>query len=90
MNEELSDFIGKNVVIDTKSSYLYMGVLKSVGEYFIDLDDVDVHDHSEYNKSKELYVMDSQRHGLKINRKAVKIVLNEIVSLSLLEDVIEY
>lgn len=83
-------FLGKEVVVDTNSSYVYLGVLSEVRDHFVVLKNVDVHDRNETPTTKEQYVMDAKRFGIKSNRKEVSIRTPTIVSLSKLEDVILY
>ena len=88
--QEFETFLQQEVVIDTKSSYLFIGILKSVGDFFLTMSDVDVHDQSDFSKTKEIYVMEAAKYGIKINRKNVNIVKSEMISISLLSDVIKY
>ena len=86
----LGTLIGKQVVLDTNSHFVYLGALKSLSEHFIELGDVDVHDGSESPTPKEIYIIDSKKYGVKKNRNSVFVRASLVVSLSLLEDVIEY
>ena len=86
----LQDFIGKEVVLDTKSPLIFLGKLVSADEVSFVLEDADVHDSAELPKRKEIYVLEARKHGIKANRRKVVVRAHEIVSVSLLEDVIEY
>ena len=88
--ETLSKFIGKEVVLDTKSPLVFLGRLVSVEDDSLVLEDADVHDAAELPKRKEVYVLEARKHGIKANRRRVVVRAYEIVSVSLLEDVIEY
>ncbi len=83
-------YIGKAVVVDTDSRMVYLGTLKQISKEFIQLDDVDVHDGNETSTSKERYVMDAKRFGIRPNRRQASVRIQAVVSLSLLEDVVEY
>ncbi len=85
---ELKEYIGKKVVVDTKSPYLYLGTLESEESEYMTLSDVDVHDHSSTLISKDLYIIESIKYGIKVNRNRAKIMRQEIVSVSLLEDIV--
>jgi hypothetical protein len=87
---ELDGFMNKDVVLDTRGAILYLGKLTKVYEHFYELTDSDVHDVLEGRTSKELYIMEARKHGVKKNRKTVYVRKAEIVSISRLEDVIEY
>lgn len=80
----------KNVVVDTHSNFLYIGKLEDVGEHFVILRDADVHDCRQSPSMNEKYIMEAKKFGVRCNRKRVHIRLQEVVSMSLLEDVIEY
>lgn len=88
--KELAAFIGKPVVIDTDSRWLFLGVLDSVGETMVTLLDADAHDQKDATTTKEAYVMDSKKYGIRKNRKKVWVNRDTIVSISLLDDVVEY
>ncbi len=83
-------WIGRLVVVDTATSYVYVGTLAEVKEHFVVLKDVDAHDRSEGLATKEKYVMDAKRFGVKPNRKEVSVRKVQVVSLSLLDDIIVY
>jgi len=87
---ELDGFLEKDVVLDTRGAIIYLGRLVKVFEHFYELADADVHDVVDGRTSKELYVMEARKHGVKKNRKRVHVRKAEIVSISRLEDVIEY
>jgi small nuclear ribonucleoprotein (snRNP)-like protein len=87
---ELDGFMNKDVVLDTRGAILYLGKLHKVFDHFYELVDADVHDVMEGRTSKELYVMEARKHGVKRNRKSVFVRKVEIISISRLEDVIEY
>jgi len=88
--DEIADMLGKNVVVDTTTPLIYIGRLTEIGDYFITLEDVDVHDSNESPASKEVYCIDAKKYGIKKNRRRVRIVRSIVASISLLEDVIEY
>ncbi|MCK5579150.1 MAG: hypothetical protein KAI63_06475 [Planctomycetes bacterium] len=85
-----NDFIGQNVVVDTNSSYVYLGKLVDATEHSITLSDVDIHDHQESSSTKEQYIINTKKSGIKKNRQHVVVRTSFIVSLSNLNDVIEY
>jgi len=88
--DEIADMVGKFVVVDTTTPLLYIGRLAEIGDYFITLEDVDVHDSNESPSTKEVYCIDAKKFGVKKNRRSVRIVKSIVASISLLEDVIEY
>jgi small nuclear ribonucleoprotein (snRNP)-like protein len=80
----------KNVVVDTNSNFLYIGKLEDVGDHFLILREADVHDRRESPSMNEKYIMEAKKFGVRCNRKRVHIRIEEVISISLLEDVIEY
>lgn len=87
MKKELESMITKKVVIDTKSSWIYIGTLERVADNCIILSDADVHDSRDSSTSKEVYIFDTRTTGIKSNRMSVHINLDYIVSFSLLDDI---
>lgn len=87
--ELFAELIGRDVVVDVSSQYVYVGRLARVEEQFLLLEDADVHDLRDTSTTRELYVLDSKRHGIRANRRRVWVRRDELVSISLLEDVME-
>jgi len=87
MKKELEAFLQQKIVLDTRSSWIYIGTLEKITESCAVLTDVDVHDGSDSPTPKDLYIFDTRTTGIKPNRKSVYINLNYVVSFSLLEDV---
>lgn len=90
MKEALVNFLKQTVVVDTRSAWVYIGILEEVMEGCIVLSEVDVHDGSETHTPKERYVMDSKTSGVKANRNSVFINLEWVVSFSPLEDIKDF
>lgn len=83
--------LGQTVVVDTRAANLaYIGRLTAVTADALVLADADVHDMNDSKTSREVYVMESKKYGVKANRAEVRILLCEVVSLSRLDDVIVY
>jgi len=79
-----------HMVLDTTSHFVYIGKLEDVSEHFIVLKDTDVHDRRESPSMNEQYIHDAKKYGVRHNRKRVHIRIEEVISFSLLDDVIEY
>jgi small nuclear ribonucleoprotein (snRNP)-like protein len=88
--DELKSLIGQDVVLDTHTSFVYIGKLESIGDHFLTLTDVDVFDSSETKTRKEVYVYETRKYGIKRNRSRCSVKIAEVVSLSRLEDVVEF
>jgi small nuclear ribonucleoprotein (snRNP)-like protein len=82
--------VGKVLVVDTDSSFVYLGTLKSVDDLFVVMTDVDAHDRRESPSTKEQYVIDTKRYGVKANRREISIRKDKVVSVSKIDDVVSY
>jgi small nuclear ribonucleoprotein (snRNP)-like protein len=90
MKETLRDLLKQQVVVDTRSPWLYIGTLAEVQADCLLLTDVDVHDSGETSTPKERYVLASRESGVKANRRSVYVNLEYVVSVSLLTEVIKF
>ena len=88
--KEILGYRDKNVVVDTNSNFLYIGKLEDMGDHFLILSEADVHDRRESPSMNEKYIMEAKKFGVRCNRKRVHIRIEEVISMSLLDDVIEY
>lgn len=88
--ERLSELTGAIVVVDTDTSFVYIGKLQAADEHFITLDEVDVHDMRESHSTRDVYVLDALKFGVRANRKRALVRLARTVSVSRLEDVTRY
>lgn len=77
------------VVLDLASQYVVIGTLVGQDQRYLILDDADVHDLRDSPTTRELYVVDTKRHGLGPNRRRVLISRSEVVGISALDDVID-
>lgn len=90
MKEDLEQFLKQEIVLDTRSSWIYIGVLEAVTDSSVVLSEVDVHDSKATSTSKEVYVLESKTTGIKANRNLVYVNLDYVVSFSSLDDVIQF
>ena len=86
----LAKLIGQPVVLDCRGPIVYIGTLESITEAFYELKDADVHEMLDGRSSKEIYLMDARKYGVRKNRAQVLVRRIEVVSISLLEDVTDY
>ena len=89
-HEQLHDLVGKDVILDTASPYIYIGRLVEVADWFFRLEDVDVYDSQETHTTKEVYIIEARKFGIKKNRSSVLVRADKVISISALEAVIEY
>lgn len=86
--DTLEKLIGHAVVLDVSSMYVYVGTLVAFNDRSFVLEDADVHDLRDTSTTRELYVVDAKRHGVQANRQLVYVRTEQVVSISLLDDVI--
>lgn len=84
----MEELLGKVVVIDVASPFVYVGKLVEVREKSLVLKQADVHDLRDSTTTREIYVRDARVHGIQANRKTVYVRIDQIVSVSHLDDVI--
>ena len=87
---EIEQFIGCEIVVDTDTSYVYIGNLESAGSDYLVLDNVDAHDTVDTKSSKEFYAHECKRLGPRANRKRTLVRLARVVSICKLEDVLTF
>ena len=90
MRNSLKKFIGEKIVIDTRSSWTYIGKLKKIKEDSILLANVDVHDNNDSASAKEIYLANSRKTGSTPNRALVYISVDYIISFSPFESLINF
>ena len=86
----MEELKGKEVVIDTDTSYIYVGILVDIRDDCFVMEKGDVHDRNDLQMSKEKYILETRRFGVKENRKRTYILKERVVSISILEDVLEF
>jgi uncharacterized protein (DUF111 family) len=90
LGEIAEDLVGQEVVVDCRSQYLYLGTLEKVGRNSLVLKDADVHNTRQSQTTEEVYIIQATQHGVRVNRERVYVLARDIVSLSRLDDVVEY
>jgi len=83
----LESYLGQQVVVDTRSSYILIGTLTNIAPDYLTLENVDVHDTTDADSTKDHYIMESHKLGVRTNRRAALVRVAEIISVSLLRDV---
>ena len=85
----LTSLIGQTVVVDLDESYLVIGTLRAADDKHLSFIEADVHDHHEANCTKEVYLLESLKLGVRFNRKQVAIPRSRMLAISRLEDVVQ-
>ena len=86
---ELADLIGQVIVLDLRSRYVCLGTLKEVGPQYFTLADADLHDLRDSTATREVYVYDSARLGIRRNRARVQVLRDEVIAVARFRDVLE-
>ena len=85
----LAALVGQQVVVDLRSPYVCLGTLVGGDVGFLELIDADLHDFRDNPATREIYVYDSARLGIRRNRARVLIRRDEIVAITRFQDVSE-
>jgi small nuclear ribonucleoprotein (snRNP)-like protein len=88
-SSDIDQLVGREIVLDVASRFVFVGRLTSYDEQHFVLLDADVHDLRDTATTREVYVLDSKRHGVRANRKRVIVRREDVVSFSALDDVLE-
>jgi hypothetical protein len=83
----LTTLIGQVVVVDFRSTYVCLGTLVGLDSQYFELHDADLHDFRDSTASREVYVYDSKRLGIRRNRSRVLVRRDEVVAITRFADV---
>lgn len=84
----IAEYLDQKVVIDLHSPFVCLGTLKRFDDGFFEIINADLHDLRDTNTSRENYIAESKISGIKRNRKKILVSRREIISVSLLADVV--
>src|SRR5438477_11031975 len=76
-----AELVGKRVVIDLVSTFVCLGTLVRADDHFLELKNADFHDLRDTKSTREVYVADAVKTGIKRNRKRVIISRPEVVAI---------
>ena len=85
----LDEFLERKVVVDLTTTFVCLGKLSRYDDHFLELKNADLHDLRDTDTTRENYVADSIATGVKRNRKRVLIRRDQMVAISLLDDVVD-
>ncbi len=85
----LANLIGETIVVDLRSEYVCLGTLVGLDANFLDMVDADLHDMRDSTKTREIYVYDSMRLGIRRNRARVLLRRDEVVAITRFSDISE-
>lgn len=84
----LATYLNQVVVADLDEMYLVIGTLVAVDEWHLSFVDADLHDHHEANCTKDVYLLETRKLGIRANRRRVDIPRHRLLALGRLEDVL--
>jgi len=84
-----AEYAQQVVVIDAVSEFVFAGTLVDGDHRYLVLADADVHDLRDSKTTRDEYVLALRRLGIRTNRNRVHVSRDQIVSLSLLIEVVE-
>jgi len=85
----LAELVDQVVVVDFRSSYVCIGTLVGWDHTFVELVDADLHDFRDSSATREIYVYDSARIGVRRNRARVLVCFRDILAITRLADIAE-
>ena len=88
MSANLDELVGCEVVLDTAGPVIYLGRLALHDERGFWLEDADLHNCTEGHATREQYIAESARDGIRVNRKYVFVLRQAVYSISALSDVV--
>ena len=83
----VSTLIGQVVILDFRSTYVCLGTLVGFDRDFFDLVDADLHDFRDSSATREVYVYDSVRLGIRRNRARVLVRRDEVIAVTRFDDI---
>ncbi len=81
-------FHNREVVLDLRSMFVCLGTFVAADHRYLIIENADIHDLRDTTTTRERYIVDSKIHGIHCNREKVLISADEVVGISLLDDVI--
>lgn len=85
----LDGLIGQVVVVDLRSTYVCLGTFVAYDGEYLDIQDADLHDFRDSTATREVYIYDSARFGIRRNRARTLIRRDDVVAISRFEDISE-
>ena len=85
----LDEYLNQKVVVDLSTTFVALGKLSRYDDHFLELKHADLHDLRDTETTRENYVAESVATGVKRNRKRVLIRRDQMVAISMLDDVVD-
>jgi hypothetical protein len=87
-DEPLKALLQECVVLDTGTPIVYIGLLREVTNSVFVLADADMHDCRDGHANQEVYLAETRRDGVTVNRREVIVMRSAVISVSRHSDVI--
>lgn len=88
MSANLDELVGCDVVLDTPGPIVYLGRLTGYDDRGFLLGDADFHNTAEGHATREQYIAESARDGIRVNRRHIFVLRQAVFSISALSDVV--
>ncbi len=88
MAVSLDELVGQLVVLDTAGPIVYLGRLAACEPTGFWLVEADLHNVEEGHATREQYIAESSRDGVRVNRRRVFVFAHTVISASALKDII--
>jgi hypothetical protein len=85
--EHLEALRGRIVVVDLDGPWIVFGRLEACSPAHLELTEADLHDLREGSSTRDVYALETQRFGVRVNRKRVLLRLDTVIAVSALDDV---
>jgi len=88
LTDDLDALLGREVVLDTAGPVVYLGRLQAHCEAGFWLENADLHNVTEGHATREQYIAESSRDGIRVNRARVFVFRHAIISVSALTEIV--
>lgn len=88
VSENLDVLLGREVVLDTAGPTVYLGRFVSYDDGGFVLEAADLHNGTEGHATREEYIAESARDGIRVNRARVYVFRHSVISISALSEVV--
>lgn len=87
-DDRLDGLLGKQIILDVSGRYVIAGTLQRFDRHFLDLAEVDVHDLRDSSSTRERYVLEVARLGIRPNREHTLVPREQVMCVTRLEHII--
>jgi hypothetical protein len=85
----LATMVGQVVVLDLRSPFVCLGKLVGLDNLFFEVHDADLHDFRDNPATRDIYVYDSKRLGIRRNRARVFVRRDDVIAITRFADIAE-